>query len=139
LLAALTATFTDRLALRVTLDPNALEAFTGTLAATVEARGAATVEARGATTSALELACEEMERNATALERATIDETDMLISYDELYNKRMGTIQANVSGNGRCSLADLRNWPVPMGIPFSTQNSRLKYDKHVFRNGYDVR
>jgi phospholipase/lecithinase/hemolysin len=102
LLAALTATFTDRLALRVTLDPNALEAFTGTLAATVEARGA--------TTSALELACEEMERNATALERATIDETDMLISYDELYNKRMGTIQANVSGNGRCSLADLRNW-----------------------------
>jgi hypothetical protein len=131
LLAALTATFTDRLALRVTLDPNALEAFTGTLAATVEARGA--------TTSALELACEEMERNATALERATIDETDMLISYDELYNKRMGTIQANVSGNGRCSLADLRNWPVPMGIPFSTQNSRLKYDKHVFRNGYDVR
>jgi phospholipase/lecithinase/hemolysin len=48
LLAALTDTFTDRLALRVTLDPKALEAFTGTLAATVEARGA--------TTSALELA-----------------------------------------------------------------------------------
>jgi hypothetical protein len=135
LLAALTATFTDRLALRVTLDPNALEAFTGTLAATVEARGA--------TTSALELACEEMERNATALERATIDETDMLIRYDELYNKRMGTIQANVSGNGRCSLADLLNWPVRQNFvrrnPFSTQNSRLKYDKHVFRNGYDVR
>ena len=93
LLAALTDTFTARLALRATVDPKDLEVVAGL---------PATIEACGVFTNALAVldgVLAEMERMATALERATIDETDMLISSDDSRDAPMDARQANVSIN----------------------------------------